>query len=70
MRFIMDEYKNEIKFVQQKEVMKLTIENKFTKPEEILNYLLEFCNRTTNLFENYLPAANDNSSSKDNPKAR
>jgi transcription-repair coupling factor (superfamily II helicase) len=70
MRFIMDEYKNEIKFVQQKEVMKLTIENKFTKPEEILSYLLEFCNRTTNLFDNYLPAVNDKSSSKDNPKAR
>jgi transcription-repair coupling factor (superfamily II helicase) len=70
MRFIMDEYKNEIKFVQQKEVMKLTIENKFIKPEEILSYLLEFCNRTTNLFDNYLPAVNDKSSSKDNPKAR
>jgi transcription-repair coupling factor (superfamily II helicase) len=70
MRFIMDEYKNEIKFVQQKEVMKLTIENKFTKPEEILNYLLEFCDKVVKLFENYLPAANDNSSSKDNPIPR
>ena len=70
MRFILDEYKNEIKFVQQKGVMKLTIENKFTKPEEILSYLLKFCNRTRNLFENYLLAVNDNSSSKDNPIPR
>jgi len=70
MRFILDEYKNEIKFVQQKEVMKLTIENKFTKPEEILDYLLEFCDKVVKLFENYLPALNDNSSSKDNPIPR
>ena len=70
MRLIMDEYKNEIKFVQQKEVMKLTIENKFTKPEEILDYLLEFCNKVVKLFENYLPEVNDNSSSKDNPIPR
>lgn len=70
MRFIMDEYKNEIKFIQQKEVMKLTIENRFTKPEEILSYLLEFCDKTTKLFDNYLPAVNDKSSSKDNPKPR
>ncbi len=70
MRFILDEYKNEIKFVQQKEVMKLTIENKFTIPEEILSYLLEFCNKVVKLFENYLPAVNDNSSSKDNPIPR
>lgn len=61
MRFIMDEYKNQIKFVQQKEVMKLTIENKFTKPEEILDYLLEFCDKVVKLFENYLSAVNDNS---------
>lgn len=52
MRFIMDEYKNEIKFVQQKEVMKLTIENKFSKPEEILSYLLEFCDKVIKLFGN------------------
>jgi transcription-repair coupling factor (superfamily II helicase) len=55
MRFIMDEYKNEIKFVQQKEVMKLSIENKFSKPEEILNYLLEFCNKVIKLFGNEIP---------------
>ncbi|MBS4035326.1 MAG: transcription-repair coupling factor [Ignavibacterium sp.] len=55
MRFIMGEYKNEIKFVQQKEVMKLTIENKFTKPEEILDYLLEFCAKVVKLFGNESP---------------
>ncbi|MFO7527016.1 MAG: transcription-repair coupling factor, partial [Ignavibacteriaceae bacterium] len=57
MRFIMDEYKNEIKFVQQKEVMKLTIENKFTGPEEILNYLLKFCDKIIKLFGNEIPTS-------------
>ncbi len=57
MRFIMDEYKNEIKFVQQKEVMKLTIENKFTGSEEILNYLLKFCDKIIKLFGNEIPTS-------------
>ncbi|HSP89106.1 MAG TPA: transcription-repair coupling factor, partial [Ignavibacteriaceae bacterium] len=38
MRFIMDEYKNKIKFNQQKEVLKLVIVNDFKSPEELLEY--------------------------------
>lgn len=54
MRFIMDEsvYKDKIKFTQQKEVMKLVIENRFEKPEDILSYLITFCSRVSKLFGN------------------
>ncbi len=52
MRFIMDEYKDKIKFNQQKEVMKLIIENKFEKAEDILSYLITFCGRVAKLFGN------------------
>ncbi len=54
MRFIMDEsvYKDKIKFSQQKEVMKLVIENRFEKPEDILSYLITFCSRVSKLFGN------------------
>ncbi len=52
MRFIMDEYKEKIKFNQQKEVMKLVIENRFEKAEDILSYLITFCGRVAKLFGN------------------
>ena len=52
MRFIKDEYKDKIKFNQQKEVMKLVIENRFEKPEDILSYLITFCGRVSKLFGN------------------
>ena len=52
MRFIMDEYKDKIKFNQQKEVMKLVIENRFEKAEDILSYLITFCSRVAKLFGN------------------
>jgi len=52
MRFIMDEYKDKIKFNQQKEVMKLVIENRFEKPEDILSYLITFCGKVAKLFSN------------------
>lgn len=52
MRFILDDYKDKIKFSQQKEVMKLVIENKFGKPEDILVYLITFCSRVARLFGN------------------
>lgn len=52
MRFIMDHYKDKIKFSQQKEVMKLVIENRFEKPEDILSYLITFCGRVGKLFGN------------------
>jgi transcription-repair coupling factor (superfamily II helicase) len=52
MRFIMDHYKDKIKFNQQKEVMKLVIENRFEKAENILSYLITFCGRVSKLFGN------------------
>jgi transcription-repair coupling factor (superfamily II helicase) len=54
MRFIMDEsaYKEKIKFSQQKEVMKLVVENRFEKPEDILSYLITFCGKVSKLFGN------------------
>lgn len=52
MRFILDEYKNEFKFVQQKEQMKLVKENKQTKPEDLLIELIEFSKKVINLFGN------------------
>lgn len=57
MRFIMDEsaYKDKIKFSQQKEVMKLVVENRFEKPEDILSYLIIFCSRVSKLFGNESP---------------
>jgi transcription-repair coupling factor (superfamily II helicase) len=52
MRFIMDNYKDKIKFNQQKEVMKLVIENRFEKAEDILSYLITFCGRVSKLLGN------------------
>ena len=55
MRFIMDNYKDKVKFNQQKEVMKLVIENRFEKAEDILSYLITFCGRVSKLFGNESP---------------
>lgn len=52
MRFILDEYKDEYKFVQQKDVMKLVKENKSAKPEDILNELIGFSKQVIKLFGN------------------
>lgn len=54
MRFIMgeSEYKDKIKFTQQKEVMKLVLENRFEKPEDILTHLITFCSKISKLFGN------------------
>jgi transcription-repair coupling factor (superfamily II helicase) len=52
MRFIMTEYKDKIKFNQQKEIMKLVIENRFEKAEDILSYLITFCTKVSKLFSN------------------
>lgn len=52
MRFIMDYYKDVIKFSQQKEVMKLSIPNKFESPEKIMDFLQDFCEKVAKLFGN------------------
>ncbi len=59
MRFIMDHYKDKIKFNQQKEVMKLVIENRFEKAEDILSYLITFCGRVSKLFGNEVKLKSD-----------
>ncbi|HSP88908.1 MAG TPA: TRCF domain-containing protein, partial [Ignavibacteriaceae bacterium] len=51
MRFIMDEYKNKIKFNQQKEVLKLVIVNDFKSPEELIEYLVRFCMKVQEKFK-------------------
>jgi transcription-repair coupling factor (superfamily II helicase) len=50
MRFIMDEFKETVKFSQQKEIMKLVIINKFESPEKTLKFLIDFCKRVGILF--------------------
>ncbi|HEX2867014.1 MAG TPA: transcription-repair coupling factor [Ignavibacteriales bacterium] len=45
MRFIMDNYQNEIKFSQQKDVLRLLIPNLFESPEKIFEFLINFCRK-------------------------
>jgi len=49
MRFIMDNYKDKVKFNQQKEVMKLVIANNFRTPEDLLEFLVSFSKEIVNL---------------------
>ena len=42
MRFILEEHKDKIKFEQKKDVMRLVVKNDFSKPEDLLRYLIEF----------------------------
>ncbi len=51
MRFIMDNYKDKIKFNQQKETLKLIITNHFENPEKLLEFLIKFCNEVKDLFQ-------------------
>ena len=58
MNFIVDKYKNKIKFSQQKETLKLVIANDFSRgdgkpksPEEILEYLVRFCKEVADIFK-------------------
>lgn len=51
MRLILDEYKDLIKFVQRKDSMKLEIENKFSSPEEVVEFLISFSIKVKVLFE-------------------
>lgn len=50
MRFIMDNYKNKIKFSQQKEVLRLIIPNNFESPEKLLEFMIEFSKQVEKLF--------------------
>ncbi len=50
LKFIMDEYKETIKFHQQKDVMKLVVQNKFESPEKLMTFLIKFVKRVVELF--------------------
>ena len=63
MRYILDNYKDTIKFNQQKDVLKLVITNNFESPEKITDYLVKFSREITKLFNNepvQLPAVSLN----------
>jgi transcription-repair coupling factor (superfamily II helicase) len=50
MRFILDEYKDKIKFDQNKNIMRLVLINNFESPERVLEYLINFSREVMNLF--------------------
>lgn len=52
MRYIVDKYKNNIKFIQQKEIMKLQITNNYESPEKVFDFLIKFCKEVEGLFSN------------------
>ena len=55
MRFIMDNYKDRIKFNQQKEVLKFSIPNNFESPEKLLQFLINFGREVMELFKQQPP---------------
>lgn len=52
MRFIMDNYKDRIKFNQTKDVLKFSIINNFDTPENVLIFVIKFCRQVAKLFKN------------------
>jgi transcription-repair coupling factor (superfamily II helicase) len=50
MRFIMENYRDTIKFNQQKDVLKLVINNNFETPEKMLEFLIKFSREAIDLF--------------------
>jgi len=50
MKFIMNEYHNTVKFEQQRDSMRLVIQNKFDSPENLMKFLISFSQRVMNLF--------------------
>ena len=52
MRYILDNYKDSVKFSQQKDVMKLVITNNFETPEKISDFLINFSRGIMKLFNN------------------
>ena len=51
MRFILHEYKNQIKLEQKKDTMKLLIINNYGSPEELLDFLIKFSSDVMDLFD-------------------
>jgi len=52
MRFILEKYKETVKFQQQKDSMKLVIENRFESPEKTIEFLIKFDKEIAELFGN------------------
>ncbi|MDP3683586.1 MAG: hypothetical protein Q8S01_06595, partial [Ignavibacteria bacterium] len=52
MRFILDKHKDTVKFQQQKDSMKLVIENRFESPEKTVEFLIKFSKEIAGLFKN------------------
>jgi transcription-repair coupling factor (superfamily II helicase) len=57
MRFIMDNYKNKVKFSQQKEILKFSIPNNFESPEKLLDFMVNFSREVKDLFKQQKPEA-------------
>ena len=60
----MDNYKDRIKFNQQKDVMKLIISNNFKTPEELLEFLIRFCKEVADLFGGEIQASEEEDNHK------
>jgi transcription-repair coupling factor (superfamily II helicase) len=60
MRFIMDYYKDKVKFTQQKDILKLTIINNFENPDKALEWLITFSKQVMNLFNAKIPGSVEN----------
>jgi transcription-repair coupling factor (superfamily II helicase) len=50
MEFIMEIYRDKIKFNQQKETLKLVIINDFKSPQELIEFLVKFCKEVNDEF--------------------
>jgi transcription-repair coupling factor (superfamily II helicase) len=51
MRFIMSKHKEKVKFEQKNDTMKLLIKNDFRSPEQLMEFLIEFSESITQLFQ-------------------
>jgi transcription-repair coupling factor (superfamily II helicase) len=55
MHYILEKYKDKVKFQQQKDSMKLAIENRFESPEKTVEFLIKFSKEIAELFKNLDP---------------
>ncbi|MCG6959800.1 transcription-repair coupling factor [bacterium BMS3Abin03] len=60
MRFILEEHKDKIKFEQKKDVMRLVVKNDFSKPEDLLRYLIGFSKDIKQLNKNETVSSTEN----------
>ena len=60
MRFILEEHKDKIKFEQKKDVMRLVVKNDFSKPEDLLRYLIGFSKDIKQLNKNEPVSSTEN----------